>query len=55
MESRESTDKVGSDLFLMEVLLWTFVSGGFGPLFKHLLRDSESGNLRLSVIHPWVR
>lgn len=38
----------------MEVLLWTSVGGGFGPLFKHLLRDSGSGKLSLSVVLPWV-
>lgn len=40
--------------FLHGVLLWTSVGGGFGPLFKHLLRDSGSGKLSLSVVLPWV-
>lgn len=47
-------DKAGSALSFMEVLLWTSVGGGFGPLFKHLLRDSGSGKLSLSVVLPWV-
>lgn len=46
--------KAGSALSFMEVLLWTSVGGGFGPLFKHLLRDSGSGKLSLSVVLPWV-
>lgn len=46
--------KAGSALSFMEDLLRTSVGGGFGPLFKHLLKDSGSGKLSLLVVLPWV-
>lgn len=46
--------KAGSALSFVEVLLWSFMGGRFGPLFKNLMRDSDHGKLSLSGIVPWV-
>lgn len=46
--------KAGSALSFVEVFLWSFMDGGFGPLFKNLLSDSDREKLSLSGILPWV-